>query len=93
MSVAAVGDLIVILQEVHKCRRRQIQGRRSAPSLLKGVTLPLVEISPLRGGNKLLRRAGMIEIIGFGMSGQRHQRAMVEIVIPQCVHSVAASLG
>src|SRR5712692_10397178 len=89
---ARVRDLIVVLDVGNEPGRRLIQGWSAAPRLLPGIALPLIKIAPLHGREKFLGAAQKIRIVGFAASRQSHHGAVVEIVIPDAVESVATLL-
>jgi hypothetical protein len=79
---------------VDERRRRQVERGRAATLLLPLVTLPLIEVSPLRRGDKLLRRAGVIGVVRLIVTGDGDERAVMEIIVPQRVHAVPSrSIG
>ncbi len=54
--------------------------------------MPQVEEAPLHGGDELLRRAEVVGVVGLVEPAERHQGAVVEVVVPEGVHSVSALL-
>ena len=91
-AIPGILNLVVILDERDESRRRQIERRCTATLLLPGVVLSLEEIAVLHGRDQLLGRAKMIRVIGVVVSGQGHDGAVVEVVVPQTVKAVAAAL-
>src|SRR5437016_14510714 len=66
------------------------KSRRAARCFLPEVGLSLKQITVLGCGNKLLRRAEIIAVVRFPFSGQRHDRAMMKIIVPNCIEIIAA---
>src|SRR5687768_14308609 len=85
-----VGHLVVILQEVDERGRRQAEGGRAAAGLLPEVALSLVEKAVFRGRDELLRRAVVVGVIRLAMAGERDQRGVMPVVVPEGVEAVAA---
>ncbi len=93
LAAGGVGDLVVVLEEVDERRRRQVERRGAAALLLPRVPLPLVEKAVLDARDQLLRRAEVVGVVGLVAAGQRHQRRVVEVVVPERVEAVAALRG
>src|SRR6266446_1239936 len=92
LAAGWVRHLIVVLQEGDERGGLQPEPWRATALLLPCVPLALVEITPFDGGDKLLRLAQMVGIVSLIMSGQRHHRAMMKIVIPERVDAIASLL-
>src|SRR5262249_45066059 len=84
----AVGDLIVILQVADERPRRKIQGRRSAPVALPAIVLALIQKPALDRRNDLLGRPEIVAVVRFPATCQSHQRAVMEVVVPERVQSI-----
>src|SRR4051812_44169531 len=63
----------------------------AAAFLLPVIPLPLVKESVLHRGNKFLRRAAISAVIRLGAPGGRDQRAVMKIIVPQCIEAMATS--
>src|ERR1700682_614393 len=92
LSPGRIGHLIVVLDIGDELRGPQVQTRCAAPLLLPFVALALVEIPVLDGGYQLLRFAEVIRVICFIVSREGHPGAVMEIVVPQRINTVAALL-
>src|SRR5437016_13068975 len=66
------------------------KSRRAARCFLPEIGLSLKQITVLGRGNKFLRRAEIIAVVRFPFSGQRDDRAVMEIVVPNRIEIVAA---
>ncbi len=53
----------------------------------------LIETAPLRGRDEFLGRAVVVRVVGLLLAGEGHHRAVMEIVVPERVESVAAAPG
>src|SRR5688572_28829174 len=88
---SGICDLIMVLNEIYKSRWGKREIGRSAPFPLPLVPLSLIQKSVFDGGDELLGFAAITAEIGFVPAGHRHHRAMMEIVVPQGVKSIAAA--
>src|SRR5689334_8263346 len=68
----------------------QIKRRTAATFLLPAIPLALVEVPPFQRRNELLRCAFVVAVIGLGMASASDDGAVVKIVVPKSIHSVAA---
>src|ERR1700758_316572 len=80
----------MVLNEGDKCVRGRTESRCAPRGYLPEIGLSLKQIAVLGGGNKFLRRAQIIRVVGFPFSGERDGGAMMEIVVPNRVEIVAA---
>ena len=83
----------MILDECDKLRRVQIKSRVTAPSVLPFVALALIKESAFRQRNELLGRTEVIRVVGFVVSAQGHDCAVVKVIIPESVETVAAAIA
>src|SRR5918998_3547457 len=90
LATPGVGNLVMVLYEVDETFGLKAKTGRAAPVSLPLVTLPLVQIAPLRRRDKLLWPTQVVGIISFVFSSQRHHRRMMKIIVPQSVQPVAA---
>src|SRR4029078_10848682 len=89
-SVAAVCELVVVLDEVDEGPRLGTARLRAPLLLLPRISLPLKEVAVLPRRHERLRAAVMVREIGFALARQRHTRAVTKVVVPQRVQTVAA---
>src|SRR3954463_3451618 len=73
-------------------RRSEVQRRTATAHFLPGISLPLIEIAPLHGGDELLRLAEVVAVVGIIVTAERDAGSMVEIVGPQAVEAKASLL-
>ena len=92
-TACGIRDLVVILNKSHKLERRHSPGRRAAPVALPFVALALIQEAVFDRGNELLRFALIIRVISFLATGDRDHGAVMIIVVPQTIQSIAASGG
>ena len=92
-AAAHVGELVVVLDEDDEPLRLEVEGRGAAGLLLPAVALALVEEAVLRGRDQLLRAPLVVAQVGLVAAGQRHDGAVVEVVVPQGVEAEAAPLA
>src|SRR5579863_720198 len=85
-----VCDLVVVLQVDDKARCRNVERRCPAVLLLPGITLPLEQETVFGECDELGRSAAVIAVIGLPASGKRDLGAVVKIVIPDRVETIAA---
>ena len=83
----------MILDVGHKRRRRHAVGSRPARLRLPRVTLSLKQVAVLGGRNQFLRRAVMIRVVGFAPPGHRDDRAVMKIVVPHRIETVATGIN
>src|SRR4029434_7038449 len=86
LAAAEICHLIMILQEMDEGSGFQSARPTSATLPLPGKVLSLVQKTALHGGDKLLRRAAIIGIIGFVMAGLCHHGGMMKIIVPHYIH-------
>src|SRR5262245_10246651 len=91
-SLAAdrVRNLVVVFNECHECPRRKITRGRAAMLFLPPTPLPLVEVPVFASGHEFFRAAEIVGVIRLIVSRQRHYSGMMEVVVPQTVHAIAA---
>ena len=77
---------------MHEALRAEIQRHRAAALLLPGIALALKQEAPADRRHQLLRVAEMVREVGFVVAGQRDDRAVVEVVVPERVQPVAAAI-
>src|SRR5262249_40675825 len=70
--------------------RRNSERGRSPRRLLPVIRLPLVEEAVLGRGDKLLGRSKIIRVVRLPTAGQRNDRRVVKIVIPETIKAVAS---
>src|SRR3954454_11350487 len=92
-AAACVGELFMFLDEDDEPLRLEVEGRGAAGLLLPAVSLALVEEAVLRGRDQLLRAPLVVAQVGLVAAGQRHDGAVVEVVVPQGVEAEAAPLA
>jgi hypothetical protein len=85
-----IGDLVVVLDEADEYVRGDPERRGAAPLLLPRVALPLVEIAVLERGHEFLGVPAVVAVVGVVARGEHHLCAVMEIVVPERVHSVPA---
>src|SRR6266542_1679226 len=88
-TMSRVGDLVVVLDVGDEAARVEVEARRAASLLLPLVALPLVESAPLDRRDELLRVAKVVAVVGLVAAGQGDQRAVMEVVVPQRIETVA----
>src|SRR3954466_7801704 len=85
--------LVVVLQKVHEVRRTCASRRAAANQPLTCVPLPLVQVAVSDRGNQFLRRASVVAVISFGVSGGGNTRGVMEVVVPNAIRAPAATVG
>src|ERR1700704_4576962 len=80
----------MILDETDERLRTEAAGRCAPVLLLPRVTLALVKVAILHRRDELLRRAPVIAVGSQMVPGQRDNRRVVQIVVPETVKSIAA---
>jgi hypothetical protein len=80
----------VVFDVTNERLRRYAERRSAAQYFSPRKRLPLIQETVFRGGNKFLRCAKVIGEISFVATGQRHDGAVMKIVIPHPVQTVAA---
>ena len=71
-----------------RCYRR----RGAATPTLPLVALALIEEAVFDCGDELLRRALVVRVISFASAREGDPRAVMKVVVPEAVESVAAAL-
>ncbi len=87
-----IANLIVILQEDDKLLGVESKTGSTAASLLPGVPLSLIEVTPFHRRNEFLGRALVIGVVVFCVPGHRHAGRMMKIVVPGGVEPKTALL-
>src|SRR6266446_2030996 len=80
----------MILNERDKRFRFSAERRATARRFLPKIWLPLKQVAVLGCGNKFLRRAKVIGVVGFPSPSQRDGGAMMEIIVPDRIEIVTA---
>jgi hypothetical protein len=88
-----IRDLIVVLQIRHEARGLDAEGRCAATLPLPGVPLALIEIAPPRRRDELARGASVVRVVGLAAAGERDAGAVMEVVVPHAVETIAALGG
>src|SRR5690349_17689597 len=78
----------MVLNEGDKCVRGRTECGAAPRSFLPKVGLTLKQVAVLGRGNKFLRSAKIIGVVGFPSPGQRDGGAMMKIVVPHRVEIV-----
>ena len=79
----------MVLQIEHETFGGEIEGRRPAALLLPFVVLPLIEKTPPQRRQQLLRSPSIVGVVSLAVSGERDQRRVVEVVVPERVEAIA----
>src|SRR5436190_19107783 len=82
----------MILDEIDKARRLDIQRRGSSALLLPCIVLPLIQKPPLHSRDEFLRAAAVIGIVRFASSRKRHSSRVMEVIVPDGIQTIAAVL-
>src|ERR1700722_497544 len=88
-----IGGLIVVFQIDDEARGGEVAGRRAAWLVLPDRALALKQEAVPRQRDKLARCAPVVAVIGLVPAGQRDQRGMLEIIVPQRIETIPAHLG
>src|SRR5512145_1704237 len=87
---AEIGHLVVIFNIIDKpCRFYSTSGA-TASLALPAIRLPLIKESRLCRGYEFPHIAAIIRKICLAVSGQRYQRRVMKIIIPEGIYSVPA---
>ena len=86
---AGVRDLIVVLDETDESLRRNAKRRSAAQNISPRMRLPLIQKTVFRSGNKFLRIPGVVAEIPDVVPSQRADGAVMKIVIPHRIQTVA----
>ena len=88
-----IRHLVVVLEKMHEPMSRDVEREPTAPLLLPGVPLPLIQVSPFHGGDELLRRATVVRVVRFPTAGGGDQRGVVEVIRPHAVETETLGFG
>ena len=91
--IDGVGDLIMVCDERHHALRRQVAAGPATAFFLPAVKLPLVKKAVLDRGDKFLRRAAVVGVVGRVAAGQRDERGVMQVIVPKAIEPVAAGGG
>src|ERR1700740_2191479 len=80
----------MVLNEGDKCVRRRTKGWCAPRGCLPEIGLSLKQIAVLGCGNKFLRSAKIIGVVGFPSPGQCDGGSMMEIIVPDRIEIVTA---
>src|ERR1700722_2439111 len=89
LGATKVCHLIMILEEGDKCACRDAQRTCTARTVLPVVILPLVKVSVLGCGDKLLGLSQMVAKITFSAAGECDDCTVMEIIIPHRIQTEA----
>src|SRR4051812_33077063 len=89
---AGIGDLVMVLQEVHVVAWLEIEARRTSRSVLPIVFLALKQISVFGSRQEFRGLPAVVVIVGFMPACQGDDGGMVKVVIPQGVEIIALLL-
>src|SRR5262249_58693922 len=87
---AGVRDLIVVFDETNERFHRNAEGRSATQHFSPRTRLPLIQETVLRSGNEFLRFARVIAEIPDVLTGQRHNRTVMKVIVPHPIQTVAA---
>src|SRR5580658_4243160 len=87
-----VGNLIVVLQKGHETKRFEIECGLAPRLLLPSGALALKKKPMPRERYELVGGTVVIAVIGFASAGQRHLGAVVEVIVPHCIETIASAL-
>src|SRR5690606_32575342 len=80
---STIGNLIVILQEVHEGERRQMRARLTAWLAADGGTLALIDKTFCQRPTEPLERVcRIVRVVAFRLMREYHMKRMVKVVIP-----------
>src|SRR5579864_478862 len=80
----------MVLKKVDERSRLHSQSGLSAALLLPRISLALEEVAVLNRGDELLRGAQIVAVVGGALPGQRGDRAVVIVVVPERVEAVSS---
>src|SRR5688572_18686108 len=80
----------MILEKVDEPRGFDIPRRRTAPLLLPGVVLALVEKAVFGGRHELLRRPQVIRVVRLTPAGERDHGGVMPVVVPEGIQTESA---
>src|SRR5450432_2204464 len=92
-AIRGICHLIVILNEENFGSRRRLQSRSSTALLLPFIVLPLIQEPVFYSRDELLRLSQIVGVIRLIAAGQRHHGAVMEVIIPQSIQTIAAFIG
>src|SRR6266542_4310883 len=78
-TVRRVGNLIVIIEIVHKSRGRYSESRLAARAALAPGILALIEKSPFQQRDKFLSRAAVVAVVELTAPRQGHHGGALEV--------------
>ncbi len=87
---SVVGDLVVILEEVHAGAAWKAEARRAPWRLLPRVVLPLEEHAPPGAREPFAGDAAIVREVGLVCPDEGHARGVVEVLVVHRVEAVAA---